>query len=79
MCLFQVHFASDENLVVVHPISEVTEWHEAYQEARKGPWEQFALDRGRFKKRITELEALLDPVLMENHRQEIYIERFTEI
>ena len=78
ICIFQVHFASDEDLVIVHPISENTEWHDAYQEARKGPWEQFALDRERFKKRITESETLLNPVLLENHRLQIYNERFSK-
>ena len=75
---FQVHFPDEENLVEVHPVSEMIEWCDAYQECRKGPWEQFALDRERFKNRIKDSEAILAPILLHCHRHKIYSERFDE-
>lgn len=74
----KVHFPDEENLVEIHPVSEMIEWCDAYQECRKGPWEQFALDRERFKNRIKDSEAILDPILLHCHRHKIYSERFDE-
>lgn len=75
-CILQVHFASEEDLVAVYPVSQMAEWSEAYEEARKGPWVQIALDRERFHKRITDTEAVLNPILLDCHRQKIFNERF---
>ncbi|XP_045176900.2 uncharacterized protein LOC123537295 [Mercenaria mercenaria] len=71
----KVHFADDNDLITVHPIIA---WSHAYQAARKGPWEQYARDRGRFLRRITDSETLLKPVLHKNHRDLIFRERFCE-
>lgn len=74
----KVHFASEEDLVVVHPVSQTTEWCEAYEEARKGPWVQYAADRERFRKRITDSETVLNPILLDSHRERVYSDRFCE-
>ena len=75
-CIFQVHFANEEDLVVIHP--ETAEWCQAYEEARIGPWVQFAADRERFKKRITDSETVLNPILSNDHREKVYSDRFCE-
>lgn len=71
----KVHFADDNDLATVHPMIA---WSHAYQAARKGPWEQYARDRGRFLRKITDGEKLLEPILNQNHRDKIYRERFLE-
>lgn len=71
----KVHFADDSDLTAVHPIIA---WSYAYQAARKGPWEQYALDRGRFLRRITDAEKVLEPVLSQNHRDKVFRERFCD-
>lgn len=71
----QVHFAEEKTLATVHPIIA---WSHAYQAARKGPWEEFARDRGRFLRRITDSEHLLAPVFQTAHRDKIYAQRFSE-
>ena len=48
-------------------------WSFAYKEARKGPWEECARDRVRFKKKIeTDFEPILTKILTLDHRQRIY-------
>ena len=47
--------------VTIHPMIV---WRYAYHEARKGPWERYALDRYRFHHRIQEIEKVLTPVLL---------------
>lgn len=69
----KVRFASEENLCEVHPMIQ---WSYAYQKARKGPWEQFALDTVRFRNRVVNLQPILGPVLEPSHRNRIYKERF---
>lgn len=52
-------------------------WSYAYQAHRKGDyWQQCALDRERFKRRIQNLEVLLSPILLEGHRDKVHQERF---
>ena len=72
--IFQVHFAEESNLTEVFV---ETDWAEEYQEARKGQWYQYGLDRERFQKRISEVEKILAPVLSAEHRLKVY-ERLTE-
>lgn len=57
-------------------VHEIRAWKFAYSEARKGKWDQIALDRGRFEKRINELSRILTPILATGHRQRIFDERF---
>ncbi|AYP74133.1 MyD116-like domain protein [Fowlpox virus] len=40
-------------------------------EDRKGPWEEVARDRCRFRKRIKDTETVIGPCLLESHRQRI--------
>ena len=56
----KVHFPT-KGLVKVHKLMH---WTYAYKAARKGPWEQYARDRERFKKRIERVEVVLRPVLL---------------
>ena len=72
----KVRFASQENLCEIHPMIQ---WSYAYQRARKGPWEQYALDRVRFQSRVSRTQSILDPILDPSHRSRIYKERFKEI
>lgn len=51
-------------------------WSYAYQSARKGPWQKYALDRVRFRDRIRDVEEKLKPVLDSENRERIFIERF---
>jgi len=44
------------------------EWAEAYHEARRGPWEQYARDRERFARRIREVDHQIGWVLSAEHR-----------
>jgi len=62
------------NLIpVVHVLRT---WTFAYQQARKGQWEQNGRDRVRFHDRIKRLESTLVPILDFDHRQKIYCDRF---
>lgn len=72
---FQVRFAEDKDLCEVHPMIK---WSFAYQAARKGHWEEYARDRERFKKRISNCEKILGAVLQPQHRLNVYNERFSE-
>ena len=47
---------TDEKHTMVH-------WSFAYREARKGTWHLFAIDRCRFKRRISQFEEKLKPHL----------------
>lgn len=52
-------------------------WDYAYRAYRKGDyWQQFARDHERFKKRTQNLEKILNPILLTEHRDKIYYERF---
>ncbi|KOC60824.1 Protein phosphatase 1 regulatory subunit 15A [Habropoda laboriosa] len=51
-------------------------WDYAYRAARKGPWEEMARDRERFRGRINCIERVLNPILTTQHRTHIWQERF---
>lgn len=54
-------------------------WDYAYRQARQGQcWRQAAIDRERFKKRISDVENVLKPIFLQNHREQIYRKRFEE-
>lgn len=71
----RVRFADDHELCEIHPM---VQWSFAYQAARKGPWEEFARDRERFRMRINNLSNVITPILDQTHRKKIYAERFTD-
>ncbi|XP_032677039.1 uncharacterized protein LOC116846821 [Odontomachus brunneus] len=54
----------------------MVQWDYAYRAARKGPWEEMARDRERFKRRINCIATVLDPILTSQHRAYILQERF---
>ena len=55
------------NIVIVH---YQRGWSDAdYTAGRRGPWMHMAADRHRFKRRIRQLENILNPILTETHRQ----------
>lgn len=70
MLFFQVHFNLKPEVHVIRT------WDYAYRQARIGQWEQIARDRGRFRVRVMRLERTLSPVLSEDHRDKIFMERF---
>lgn len=55
-----VSFKPESELVQVHVM--VT-WQFAYRSCRRGPWEQFARDRDRFRMRIENTAKILNPCL----------------
>lgn len=71
----KVRFAVGKNLCEMHPM---VQWSFAYQKARKGPWEQFAVDRMRFRNRVSDIEPVLNVILQPAHRSKIYQDRFLE-
>ncbi|XP_078050301.1 protein phosphatase 1 regulatory subunit 15 [Augochlora pura] len=61
----------------LNPIVHVmVQWDYAYRAARKGPWEEMARDRARFKGRINCIGRVLNPILSTQHRLRIWQERF---
>ncbi|EDW09790.2 uncharacterized protein LOC6579982 [Drosophila mojavensis] len=54
-------------------------WDYAYRAARKGGWQQIALDRERFQQRINRIAPTLNIILTSNHRDKIYKDRFLVI
>ena len=56
----RVCFKPEAELVKVHLI---VAWDFAYRNARKGPWEELARDRDRFRRRIDNLSEVLEPCL----------------
>lgn len=56
----RVSFKPANQLVTVH---HMITWNYAYRASRRGPWEQMAQDRARFKHRIEELAVILEPCL----------------
>ena len=62
----RVHFAED--LACVYFIS----WSEVHRAARKGPWEQLALDRARFTHRIASMSNIFEHILNPRHRENIW-------
>ncbi|XP_011866303.1 PREDICTED: uncharacterized protein LOC105561165 isoform X2 [Vollenhovia emeryi] len=61
---------------VVHAI--IT-WDYAYRAARKGPWEEMARDRERFRNHINRIAPIIDPVLKNAHRLQVWQERFASL
>ncbi|XP_076663264.1 protein phosphatase 1 regulatory subunit 15 isoform X2 [Andrena cerasifolii] len=59
---------------VVHVM---VQWDYAYRAARRGPWEEMARDRERFKGRINCIERVLNPILTSQHRTHVWHERFS--
>ncbi|XP_058525034.1 protein phosphatase 1 regulatory subunit 15B [Ochotona princeps] len=53
-------------------VEEVTEYYLSDDEDRKGPWEEFARDRCRFRKRIQETEDAIGFCLTFEHRQRTF-------
>ncbi|XP_044303710.1 protein phosphatase 1 regulatory subunit 15A [Varanus komodoensis] len=47
-------------------------WDNASQAARKGPWEEMARDRCRFRRRIAEVGAILEPCLDREHQARMW-------
>lgn len=61
----------------LNPVVHVmVQWDYAYRAARKGPWEEMARDRERFRGRINCIEGVLNPILTSQHRHHIWQERF---
>ncbi|XP_076753583.1 protein phosphatase 1 regulatory subunit 15 [Xylocopa sonorina] len=61
----------------LNPVVHVMiQWDFAYRAARKGPWEEMARDRERFRGRINCIERVLNPILTVQHRTHIWQERF---
>jgi len=54
-------------------------WKYAYQAARRGPWEEFARDDERFKNRINSTAIVLNSILDDRHRSQIWQERFASL
>eukprot|EP00794_Sanderia_malayensis_P020055 gene20055-22022_t len=61
-----VMFAADEQLVTIHPMIS---WAHAYQDARKGHWHQYALDRCHFRRRINQSEDMLKDIYENKYKQ----------
>ena len=57
----KVQFA--DKPIVRHMIT----WSFAYQAARKGPWDQYARDSDRFKRRIAQIEKQICHIFLEDH------------
>jgi len=68
-CMLKVQFSSDVSMVTV--LNQL-EWADAYQEARCGPWEQYARDRERFARRVREVESQISWILTAEHRATRY-------
>jgi len=43
-------------------------WNFAYRNARKRYWENFAIDRLYFARRVHKLEKILGPILIKSHK-----------
>ncbi|XP_076231760.1 protein phosphatase 1 regulatory subunit 15 [Calliopsis andreniformis] len=64
----------------LNPVVHVmVQWDYAYRAARRGPWEEMARDRERFRGRINCIERVLNPILTSQHRTHIWQERFAHI
>ena len=61
-----VSFKPDTELVVVH---HMVTWNFAYRSCRKGPWEQFVIDRGHFQRRAEEFGKIFEPCFAKRKQQ----------
>lgn len=66
-----VRFSLEDNRVV-----KMTTWSFAYREARKRHWENVAVDRFRFSRRIQQSAGVLDAILDSNHRMIVEINSY---
>lgn len=57
-------------------IREMHAWKFAYAQARKGHWHHIGWDYERFRRRINEIGQTIAPILVADHRQRIFEERF---
>ncbi|CAG5104394.1 Similar to PPP1R15A: Protein phosphatase 1 regulatory subunit 15A (Homo sapiens) [Cotesia congregata] len=57
-------------------VHTIIKWDFAYRAARKGPWEQMARDRDRFRTRICSTGRVIEPVLATKHRDCVWRDRF---
>ncbi|XP_011305806.1 uncharacterized protein [Fopius arisanus] len=57
-------------------IHTMIQWNYAYRAARRGPWEEMARDRERFRVRINCIGRVLEPILTAKHRECIWHDRF---
>jgi len=69
----KVHFAQEGD---IHPLKT---FHTVEEYCRRGPWERYAADRCRFKSRIADVQAVIDPVLNISHRKKIFTDRYTDV
>ncbi|XP_059168127.1 uncharacterized protein LOC131950100 [Physella acuta] len=58
----KVHFAAEPRLLTVHVVGS---------EDRGGIWQNYALDRERFQRRIQEASSIISPILGQLHRRKI--------
>lgn len=62
----RVTFKPDSELVVVH---HMITWSFAYRSCRKGPWEQFVIDRDHFRRRAEEFGKIFEPCFIKRKQQ----------
>ncbi|ARF02779.1 SWPV1-205 [Shearwaterpox virus] len=68
---FKKSVNNNSSSITVKFNEKVTVYYVPYED-RKGPWEEFARDRYRFKKRINETGEIIERCLTESHRQNIF-------
>lgn len=62
---------------VIEP-PEMANWAEDYAAARHSPWQVYAQDRWRFKRRVQDIEATIGHHFTPQHRQRVWKERFSD-
>ena len=61
-----VTFKPDSELVVVH---HMVTWNFAYRSCRKGPWEQYVIDRDHFRRKVEEFGKIFEPCYAKRKQQ----------